>query len=304
MVDAKGPLHIVGDLAQPGLVHPQDGDFLQGLVLYLRPQHQVHLLQHLPQAVPDSGGVLAVGQGLGLQDGRLQAVQLAPEGNAGAALFHQEVAPQVGHRLRLLPPQPQAGGGVQVGSVPPVRDRGAAHTAAHPSLGENDQLDIPLFQPGAGGFGDEGPLLHLVLTGAGGGGMAPEVVFSEYKPHGLLQGGEYVLHIAVGAGNDVDAHQLPHLGGSGGTGVGGGFDGPHIPPDHDGYQAPAHMDLANKAYVCGLHHGVRRFDGAHQALGLHHAQSCIGNCMSLFTLLCMWKCFRIFRLRKETKIWL
>ena len=77
----------------------------------------------------------------------------------------------------------------------------------------------------------------------------------------------------MGPGDDVDAHQFANLCGGSGPGVGGGLDGANVSPDHDGDQPAAHVDLADQPHVGRLHHGVRRLDRAHQALGLHHAQS-------------------------------
>ena len=81
------------------------------------------------------------------------------------------------------------------------------------------------------------------------------------------------LDLVVRTGDHVHAHQLAYARGSGGTGISGRLHGANVTANHHGHEAGADLLLADQGHVGGFDHRVGRFDGAHEALGLDHAES-------------------------------
>src|SRR5207248_3799918 len=65
---------------------------------------------------------------------------------------------------------------------------------------------------------------------------------------------------------------LADLPGGHGPGVGGGLDGAHVAPDHDGDKPAADLLPPDEADVGGLDHGVGGLDGADESPGLDEAE--------------------------------
>ena len=70
----------------------------------------------------------------------------------------------------------------------------------------------------------------------------------------------------------MDGDQLSHLLRSRRTGIRSRLYGAHVSPDHHGDQAAAHLLLAHQLDIGRLYHGIRRFDGPHQAFGFNHSK--------------------------------
>ena len=70
----------------------------------------------------------------------------------------------------------------------------------------------------------------------------------------------------------MNRNQLAHLFRCRRAGVRGSLDRAYIAPNHDGYKASAHLLLAHELHVGGFHHGVCRFNGAHQSLCFDHTK--------------------------------
>src|SRR5438067_712072 len=81
----------------------------------------------------------------------------------------------------------------------------------------------------------------------------------------------------VGAGDHVHRDDLADLSGGHGPGVGGGLDGAHVAPDHDGDQPAADLLPPDQSDVGGFDHGVGGLDGADEPSGLDEAQGSAGN---------------------------
>src|SRR5439155_21098569 len=72
--------------------------------------------------------------------------------------------------------------------------------------------------------------------------------------------GQHVLEHAVRARDDVDGHDLAHLGGRGGAGFGGRPDGRDVTADDGGDVAAADLLVVHQIHARRLHHGVGRLD--------------------------------------------
>ncbi len=70
----------------------------------------------------------------------------------------------------------------------------------------------------------------------------------------------------------MDGHEFAYPSCGGGTGISRGLDSTDVTSHQDGDVAGADIFLAHEHDIRAFNHRVRRFDGANETLGLHHAE--------------------------------
>ena len=79
---------------------------------------------------------------------------------------------------------------------------------------------------------------------------------------------ENSFNILVRPRNDVHRDDFADLSGRCRTRIRCGLYRADIAPHHHGYEATADLFSADQPHICGLHHGVGRFNGTNQPLRL------------------------------------